>query len=314
MNSSKHAIHEGYDKIKTFYLALAHSAIIAAYSFIRPLKSAIFLSFVGASYLPSAKILSFIMAPALMFLYSTLLNASHRHKVATIFFGIYAIFIAIFSVLLISPTFGLENTVASSSRVLGWVFYLFLDFFNVLILETFWSFTNSISSPHFAREKYSIISSTARLAGVAAPILGWVALENFHKVVAFPSLCIITSVLLTVALISLQKITSGIPEEYLAGYSRDHEPYEQDASKKTGWLEGVKLLTRERYVLGIFIIIYSFNFVSTFADFQMQSLVSAAYHGEAKGIGKFFYIYTAIFQIIGFFFSKFGTTSLLKRF
>lgn len=315
MNTSKHVIHEGYDKTKTFYLALAHSAIIAAYSFMRPMKTGIFAAFVGISYQPTAKIISFLIAPLLMFGYSVLLNRMHRHKVATILFGIYAVAIAVFSMLLLSPSIGLENTLPSSSRIFGWVFYLFLDFFNVFVLETFWSFTNSISSPSFAREKYSIISAAARLVGIGAPLLGWYALsDQFSQIISFPAICLLTSALLTVALFSLQKITSEVPEEYLAGYSRDHEPHEHDANKKSGWLDGMKLITREPYVLGIFMVIYSFNFVSTFADFQMQSLISAAYNGEAKGVSRFMYIYTALFQLLGFFLSWFGTNTMLRRF
>lgn len=315
MNSSKNAIHESYDKIKTLYLALAHSAIIAAYSFMRPMKTGIFTAFVGVSYQPTAKMVSFILAPILMYFYSMLLNKMPRHKVATILFGIYAVAIAISSVFMLSPSIGLANKIASPTRLFGWSFYLFLDFFNVFVLETFWSFTNSISSPHFAREKYSIISAVARLAGIAAPLVGWILLnDSIQEIIAFPTLCLGSSILLTIAIICFQRIASNIPEEFLSGYSRDHEPYEQDESKKSSWLDGFKLLTKEPYVLGIFIMIYSFNFVSTFADFQMQTLVSAAYNGEAKGVSRFGYIYTAIFQVLGFFLSWLGTSTVLKRF
>lgn len=312
MNSSKLA-HEGYDKIKTFYLALAHSAIIAAYSIIRPLKSTVFTSFVGVSYVPSAKIVSFIMAPLLIYFYSVLLNATHRHKVATIFFGIYAIAIAVFSVLFIHPTIGLENVVPGAGRIFGWMFYLFLDFFNVLILETFWAFSNSISSPHFAKEKYSIISAAARASGVAAPLIALFFLESFQPLVSFPLLCILASILLTLALVGLQRITTTVPEDYLAGYSRDHEAHEHDPSKKSNWLDGLRLLFKEPYVLGIFVLIYSFNYISTFADFQMQTLAAGIFKGPAA-LAKFYYMYTAIFQVLGFFFAWIGTNSLLKRF
>ena len=313
MHSSKHMIHEGYDKIKTFYLALAHSAIIAAYSIVRPMKTTVFISFVGVSYVPTAKIVSFIMAPVLMFLYSVILNATHKNKVATIFFGIYAVAIAIFSMLFIHPTIGLENTFASCSRIFGWIFYLFLDFFNVLILETFWAFANSISSPHFAKEKYSIISAAARATGIAAPLLACYLIDMLKPLVSFPLLCIMASILLTVALVGLQRITSNVPEDYLAGYSRDHEAHENNPKKKSGWLDGLKLLFKEPYVLGIFVLIYSFNYVSTFADFQMQALAAATFSGPAA-IAKFYYIYTAIFQVLGFFFAFVGTNALLRRF
>jgi AAA family ATP:ADP antiporter len=312
MSLSKHA-HEIYDKTKTLYLSIAYSAIIAGYSIIRPLKSSIFVSFVGIDYVPYAKILSFCMAPLLMFVYSKLLNASHRHKIATIFFGIYAAAISLFSVLLLHPGFGLENTVASPHRILGWIIYLFLDFFNVLILETFWGFTNSISSSHFAKEKYSDINANARIAGIASPLVALFIGHQFQDIISFPIFCILTSILLTVALVSLQKITNEVPEEYLAGYSKDHEAHEVDPTKKSNWLDGLKLLLKEPYVLGIFVLIYSFNFVSTFADFQMQALASKIYKG-AGAYNQFMLVYTILFQILGYIFSKVGASSLLKRF
>lgn len=306
-------LHESYDKTKTLYLSIAYSAIIAGYSIIRPIKTSVFLSFVGVGYVPTAKIVSFVMAPLLMFLYSRLLNATHRHKVATIFFGIYAAVIALFSVILLHPGIGLENTVASPGRILGWLVYLFLDFFNVLVLETFWGFTNSISSPHFAREKYSVITAAARIAGIASPLLALYIQTQFQPLVSFPIYCIMTSILLTVALVSLQKITSSVPEEYLAGYSKDHEIHEVDPTKKSSWLDGLKLFFKEPYVLGIFVLIYSFNFVSTFADFQMQILAAQTF-SSIGDISKFMFIYTALFQVLGFFFALVGTNTLLRRF
>lgn len=311
MSFTKHA-HEAYDQTKALYLAIAYSAIIAAYSIIRPLKSSIFVSFVGIEYVPSAKILSFCMAPLLMLFYSKLLNASHRHKIATIFFGIYAAAISIFSVLLLHPGLGLENSIANPNRILGWIIYLFLDFFNVLILETFWGFTNSISSSHFAKEKYSDINAYARIAGIASPLIALIIGRQFQEIISFPIFCILTSILLVVALVSLQKITTDIPEEYLAGYSKDPEAHEVDPTKKSSWLDGLKLFFKEPYVLGIFVLIYSFNFVSTFADFQMQALASKIYVG-AGNYNQFMLVYTILFQLLGYVFSKVGANSLLKR-
>jgi AAA family ATP:ADP antiporter len=313
MNSS-HLINEGYDKLKTLYLAIAHGAIIAAYSIIRPLKSTVFLSFVGSSFLPSAKIVSFIMAPILMIMYSKLLNASHRHKVAIILFGIYAAAIAIFSIVMINPSMGLSNTITSPSRITGWIVYLFLDFFNVMVLESFWSFTNSISSPHFASEKYSIIAAAARIAGIISPLIGWVSMEHLETITSAPLLCILSSILLIIAMLSLQQITKSIPEDHLGGYNKDSEPSIKDPNKKSNWLDSLKLLIKEPYVGGIFILVYSFNFVSTFADFQMQTFVSEYCNNQFREIAIFMFKFTAVFQVLGYFFSKVGTHSLLKRF
>ncbi len=313
MNLS-HAVHDGYDKIKALYLAIAHSAIIAAYSIVRPIKSSVFLSFIGSQYLPSAKIVSFIMAPILMYLYSKLLNATHRHRITIILFAIYAVAIAIFGALLIHPTLGLQNAIADPSRIIGWIVYLFLDFFNVMVLETLWSFTNSISSPHFAREKYSRINAAARGIGIISPLIGAFFMRNFLPEVSTPILCLLASALITGALLSLQKITDTVPEEYLGGYNKDKEPHEKDKTHKSNWLDSLKLLFQEPYVGGIFILVYSFNFISTFADFQMQTFVSEYCNNDFKAIATFMFMYTAVFQVLGFFFSLVGTNALLKRF
>ena len=45
----------------------------------------------------------------------------------------------------------------------------------------------------------------------------------------------------------------------------------------------------------------------------MQTLAAEAFNGPAA-IAKFMYMYTAIFQVLGFFFALVGTNSLLKRF
>ena len=296
-----------YEKIKLWYLVAAHSAIIAAYSIIRPIKSGVFNSFVGADYIPNAKMFVFVIAPLIAYLHTRIIANKARHQVATTYIVFYSIAMVLFALVFLHPTIGIPNTIPDSTRALGWIFYVCIDFFSVFVVGTFWAYINSISSPQFADNQYGIIVAGARAAGALSPLIALFTLKKLPDTSSIPISCVIATTCLIIAYWCIHQINEKVPEEHLEGYSGETKP------EKTGILEGLRLMFAESYVFGAFVLVYAFEFICTFADFKMQSLAAAAANNSIGGITEFMLKYTSAFQVLGLIFALAGTKSLLKR-
>jgi len=129
-----------YDALKVLLSALTYFFIIGSYSILRSLKTSIFLGFVGIEYEPLAKIISIIVTIPIILFYSKIIDKVKRHQAVFCFLGIYAGLALLFALAFAHPVYGVQNTQASPTRILGWAFEFFMDLFQALIVGTFWSF------------------------------------------------------------------------------------------------------------------------------------------------------------------------------
>ena len=98
--------------------------IIGTYWLMRPLKDGLFVSLVGKTYLPYAKMLSFFCILPIVLFYAKLVDLVEKQKLFYILCSIYSALFLLITYLLNDPIVGLENTVASPDRTLGWVVYV----------------------------------------------------------------------------------------------------------------------------------------------------------------------------------------------
>lgn len=298
------------------YLALSYFFIIAAYSILRPLKASIFLGMVGKEYLPLSKIINVVAMIPFMFLYSKLIDRLKRHQTAYFFLFFYACFVLVFTYFLVHPTYGLKNTQTNPWRLIGWIYEFAMDMFQPLIVGTFWSFINSISTPRFAGENYSFIVAVARIGGISSPLISWAILEktSLASHLAIPGLTAASALLLMCAFYFIHKLIKEVPEKELHGYEAAYEVQQKSEhkKKKPGVFEGLRLMVTEPYVLGIFGLVYSFEVVNIIFDYQMEVLMSVELNNNIQGMSSFMFLYTATFQALSFIFALLGTSQLLN--
>lgn len=310
---------EDYDLKKLLLLGLTFLFIIGTYSVIRPLKTSVFLSLVGKEYQPLTKIITMIMLIPVLFLYSKLVDKLRRHKVVYYFLIFYIVVIISMALVLMHPVIGLQNTNTSPLRIFGWIFYLLIDLYPVLVVSTFWAFANSISTTEYAKKNYGRIVAFSRIGGIITPILSWTIIEkvSFTSIQSIPFILIAVSVFLIFATICISKITKVIPGYMLHGYEAVYKTEKQkkeNTKKKVGILEGLKLMIVQPYVLGIFSLVYIYEAISVILDYQMQVQMSVATNNSVGGMSSFMFLYTASFQVMGLIFSFFGTSAMLKKF
>jgi hypothetical protein len=79
---------------------------------------------VGPNYLGRVKLLSIFVVVPLVLIVTKLVDLFPRHRILYGISIVYAVISVGFAMLIMHPTLGIANTVASTDRILGWAFYL----------------------------------------------------------------------------------------------------------------------------------------------------------------------------------------------
>ena len=312
---SKYIDVDYYDGLKIIYSAATFFCIIGAYSMLRPLKTSIFLSFVGREYEPIAKILAIIIAVPTMFLYARVVDRFKRHQAVYCFLVSYCVLGVFFAYIFAHPVHGILNTQTSATRVVGWMFEVAMDLFQALVVGTFWSFLNSISTPIFARIGYGPIVAASRLGGILTPLISWLLLEKSSMAAAttIPILTLGASMFLAGAIYFIYRIKNSVPDNYLQGYQGSTKSDDESVSTP-GIFEGLRLMVKEPYVLSIFGLVFGYEVINIIFDYQMHVLMSIETNNQVGAMSSFMMMYTGTFQALSFLFALFGTSKLLKAF
>lgn len=305
------------DTLKLVFSSAIFFFIIGSYSILRSLKTSIFLGFVGREYEPVVKIAGILIAIPAMLLHAKIIDLFKKHHVVYVFLGFYACGALTFAFLFAHPIYGVENTLTSPYRITGWAFEIFMDLFQALIVGTFWSFINSISTPIFAEKSYGAIVAGSRLGGIVTPLIGWLVLEKstLSSAVAIPMLTILATTLLFLAVYFIYLIKRHVPSPHMHGYQASYEveKNEQSTRKHSTVFEGLRLILTQPYVLGLFGLVFSYEVINIIFDYQMHVLMSIETNNNIAAMSSFMMIYTGTFQVLSLFFAVFGTSALVRR-
>jgi len=311
-----------HERKKLIFLGLSFFFIIGSYSILRSLKTSIFLSFIGKEYQPYTRFIIIVLIIPCMFFYSKLVDRLKRWSVIYTIIAIYTLVGIVLAFFLAHPVYGVQNTQTNPYRLLGWAYEIYMDLYSALVVSTFWGFVNSVYTPNIARKNYGLIVAISRISGVATPLIG-LSITNSFGPTSIPFLVFGASCFLGLTVLTIRHIVKTVPEEYLQGYHgtiKHNTKSENNDSqklkikrKKTNFLDGLKLMLTQPYVLGIFILTYSIEATAVIFDYQMQVLMSIETNNQIGAMSSFMFIYTASFQLIGFLFAIFGTSTLLKK-
>jgi AAA family ATP:ADP antiporter len=260
-------------------LSVIFGLIIGTYWLFRPIKDAVFLTMVGKLYQPKAKILSLFVVGIMVLIYSKLVDKYPRHK---LLYGIslfYALATAVFAFLIWHPSLGLSNIVTSPDRVLGWVWYVFVESFGSIMVALFWSFVSDSTSPEVAKRRYFSIAIGGQLGGFMSPLVAQQVTDKFGT-----GITLLIPVFLLFCLLGLityyMRTIAPHDAKQDHGYDARKTPLE-GRPKKTGFFEGARLLVTRPYLLGIFTIVAFYEIVVTILDYHFKVLASTQYTGDA---------------------------------
>lgn len=282
------------------FLSIILSFIVSSYWIIRPLRDALFSGMVGTDYLPYAKIFSVIFLILIIIFYSKLIDLFDKKKLIyaiTIFFGFSFL---VMSLLLTHPVIGIHNTVQSKYRIIGWVFYFLTDSFISLIYTLFWAFISSFIDTQSAKQGYPIILAGAQIGAIVAP-----ELVKHVVFIGVPGLVFISSILIFLIPILIM-IFSKL---YLNNINYDCNL----SKKKTGFIEGIRLLINKPYLMGIFVIASFGTVIATIFELKLIYLAKQEYVYIEK-VSQFLGFYGQSINIATLVIALLGTGFFIKKF
>jgi ATP:ADP antiporter, AAA family len=310
---------EPQERLKLLFLAVSFFFVIAGYTIARDLKDAIFLNIVGREWVPAAKVISMIiLVPAILF-YSFLVDRVRRYQLLMIYASFYSSMLLIIAYFVGHPTIGMMNVNPSPLRLFGWLVYFLIEGYSPFVVGTFWAFANSINSPDSAKKNYGLMVSASKIGGAMSAGTAWwffmrcAELDSFaadifaHQVAFFMAALFMLCV--PVAIFFLIK---KVPGRYLHGYEAAYQ-VEKERTKegrKAGMLEGLYLLLRYPYVMGIFGMVYFYEVIG--AIFSYLRLGVAQEYVNASAKTAFLFQGYFISHLIGLCIAMLGTRMLLS--
>jgi AAA family ATP:ADP antiporter len=212
------------------------------------------------------------------------------------------------------PTIGLENTTPDPYRLLGWLFFLYVESFISLMVSLFWSFTHDITTPESAQKGYGLIIFGTQLGGFLLILLGKILTQDPTLYASRVTLMTLISVLMifTIAIVTYI-LQHTVNQEDMQSFQEKNNITEEQPKSAVRFLDGLRLLLTHPYVFGIFMVIFFHEFIATIMNYQMLLLVDSTYSDPGMRT-KFMFNYALAVQAIACLFGLLGTSFFQRRF
>jgi AAA family ATP:ADP antiporter len=257
--------------------------IIGVYWTLRPLKDAVFIQLVGSLQLPFAKTVSVLALLPLVMFYTKLLEKTSRERMLIILPTFYGLSILGFSIAIMGAQTAVAGTysavAAVSIKILGYAWYLFVESFGSLVVALFWAFAADTTEPIHAKRGFPLVVAIGQLGGVLLPYsVGGLPHRLGCATDALSIMCLGCLTLLIIPCI--QYFLRTTPSTLLRSFQGNKEDA-VEREEEPGFLEGLKLLLKNRYLLGIFAANFIYEVVITIFDFNFKLSASTHYSGVA---------------------------------
>ena len=262
-------------ELKKFSLfALIFAFTIGGYWFLAPLKDSIFMKNICldssklGGYIATGKLISTLVLFLLIPYYSLLIDKFRGHKVFYGVSGFYIIGIIIFAFFfahdnwldavykfdlgwlkqLFNYDFGLQDGQFLSiegKKIITWSWYVFIESFGAFMPVVFWSYVANHALPNEAKTGYSLIA----LGGVLGGFLGPLVVKKFVLNIGIVKMMIVSSIWIAMIPLLVAFTVRTLGAAGLKGYECPEK------KPKPGFVEGIRLLVTNKYLVAIYLII-----------------------------------------------------------
>lgn len=267
--------------------------IIGSYTVVKELQNIVFGTLVGANKVPLAKLLAILILIPMVFFDSFLADRVRRHTLLIIYLTSISFMLLTLSIFLPLDKMNLDTktlSLSSGEEFSVWVFFLTVEMYMPCIVGTFWAFMNSISNPKGAEKTYAFVVCCSKIGGVITAILCYYFMstnfsffQNILDSTRVKSLIFLSAFMLLSALLSLQISLRKFSPEVFHGYRNVSVISEK--VEKTGVLSGIKILMKNRYVLGIFMLIFCTDSLNEIVNYQRLLIMIEAAKKSTSGSG-----------------------------
>lgn len=258
--------------------------IIGSYWTLRVLKDSIFINLVDKHQIPWAKTASLVFLFPLVIFYTKLLDKYSREKMFYILSAVYGIATLIFAVFMLGGVQAPAEVIAArtglafyGTKVLGYLWYVFVESYGSLVVALFWAFAADITSPDSAKKGFSLVVAIGQLGGIVGPFF----ISGLPKRLGF-STSAISLIVCSVFILSLMWLVRNFltvtPKNLLESFHGKNEA-SAEKEQEPGFFEGLTLLMKHGYLIAIFGAIFIFEMIVTIFDFNFKVLASDSFKG-----------------------------------
>jgi AAA family ATP:ADP antiporter len=270
---------------KFLRMGLIFALIIGVYWTLRPLKDALFIHLVGKLQLPYAKTVSVIALLPLVMFYTKLLEKTSRERMLRILPTFYGFAVLAFAVCMFFVQGSSEEIAGRSfhyslaTKALGYVWYVFVESFGSLVIALFWAFATDTTDPTSAKRGFPLVVAIGQVGGILFPY-GIGGLPHRLSLTTDTLSMVILGGLILLILPLFKYFQKATPSNLMVAFEGKNEKAVEN-KQEPGFLEGLKLLLKHKYLLGIFAANFIYEVVVTIFDFNFKVAASSLYTGVA---------------------------------
>jgi AAA family ATP:ADP antiporter len=242
--------------------------IIAALYHLKPASRSLFLSALGSDRLPYVWIATAIALALVISIYHRLVARYPRINVVLVTCAIIIICLLLF-----------YSRLDRGGYVLAFAFYMFVDMLSVILVEQFWSLTNTIYDTGAGKRWYGLIATGGLLGGVAGGAMSHVLIAKL-ALDTTDLLLVAAGIIGVLVLLTLLMGRSGLYTEHPG--VRNHS-----AAAGGGWRD----ILKHRYLFLIAAILLLAQIVEPLVEFQFMKVVEdtiADRDARTAYLGSFF--------------------------
>lgn len=277
---------------KFLRMGLILAFLVGIYWTLKSLRDSLFIQFVDKMHIPYAKTLSVLALLPMVICYTKILERASRENMFVILSLFYGIGILLFGILIILIDYTILHYWLI--KLIGYVWYIFVESFGSLFLALFWAFLVDTTDPTSARKGFGLVCIIGQIGGIICPYT--IGGLSYHLKLSNEGFSIILLGILVLLIAPLFLFfLKHTPKEYLVSFHGKNE--KKITNKHThGFLEGLQLLLSHKYLMGIFIVIFAYDVIVSMFDFNFQVAAGTRYAGVE--LSHYLSIYSSSVNIV----------------
>jgi ATP:ADP antiporter, AAA family len=184
---------------------------------------------------------------------------------------VYLFFVA--NLLVFFVLFKQQIAIAATTKA----FFVWVSVFNLFVISVFWSFMADLYNTEQARRLYGLIAAGGSVGAVTGPALTTVLAIPLGPV----NLLLVSAGFLLAAMFCILRLTAWAAAHATAGESK------KEVAVGGGILDGIALVARSPYLLGICLYVVLYSALSTFLYFEQQHIVKDTISSSAQRTSLF---------------------------
>jgi len=281
-------------------LGVIFTLILGSYTALRPIKDAVFIGLAGQFALPYAKTISIIGLFPLLMIYSKALDNISKKKILKAVPAVYGSIFLVFSLVILfvedMPTELTKSIpiLLVGTKLIGYLWYFLVESFGSLIVALFWAFATNNTDPNSAGRGFPLIVAFGQFGGIIIPFVV-VGLPYRYGVTTNSFSIFLIGILILSIIFLVRYLLKSISDNAQIAFNNDQNSISND---QQGSLTGLKLIIKNPYLSGIFLVVFIYELITTILDFNFKITAANVYSGVA--LTNYLSIYASTVNIVAF--------------